>query len=89
MFFNDLRTQHGGGHVALPARRMVGQAHRQTKLLVQFQHGGQVGILVGGGVLGVAVQHRYLGAAAVVQHAQCIGDFIQRAHAGGKQHRCV
>ena len=87
MLLDDRRAQHGGGHVALPAGRVVGKPHRQAKLVKQLQHGAQVGVGVGGGVLGVAVQDSGFGAAVVVQDAQRIGDLVQRAHAGGKQHR--
>ena len=89
VLFDHLRAQHGSGDVTLPAGGVVGQTHRQAELVEQFHHGGEVGVLVGGGVLGVAVQHRDLGAAAIVQDAQGVGDLIQVAHAGGKQHRGV
>ena len=87
MLFNDLRAQNRRGYVAFPAGRVVGQSYRQTKLVVQLDHGGQVRVLVGRRVLRVAVQNRHLGAAAVIQHAQRVGDLVQRAHARGEQHR--
>ena len=87
VLFNDLCAQHGGGDVALPSRRVVRKPDRQAELVEQFHHGGQVGILIGGGVLGVAVQNRRFGAAVIVQHTERVGDLAEGAHAGRKQHR--
>ena len=87
VLFNDLRAQHGGGHIALPPGGVIGQADRQAELLIQLDHRGQVGVLIRGGILGVAVQDRDFRAAAVIQHAKCIGDLVKAAHAGGEQDR--
>ena len=66
VLFNDLCAQNRRGYVAFPAGRMVGQPYRQTELVVQLDHGGQVCVLVGRRVLRVAVQNRHLGTAAVI-----------------------
>ena len=89
MLFDHRSAQRHSGHIALPAVCMVRKAHGQAKLLAQGDHGGQVGILVRGGILCVAVQKRDIRAAVILQNAHGILHLAKGAHAGGKDHRCA
>ena len=86
MLLYDARSQRGRSHVDTPAHGVVRKANGAPEPVAHVCHGGNVHVLVDGGVLTRALQQHDAVVAYRAAGVNGVGDFVRGAHPAGNDH---